>query len=113
MGGRRGQSKKSLSEKTEVVKKGGGGAGVSVFLLKVKKTVFLCLPLKSEFGFCSQTSQILQMIESGRVQQQRRTMRATMVSMEGRVTAKNLFVISEVPPFSREEPPYSAFLQQL
>ena len=40
-------------------------------------------------------------------------MRATMVNMEGRVTAKNLFVISEVPPFSREEPPYSAFLQQL
>ena len=53
------------------------------------------------------------MIESGRVQQQRRTMRATMVSMEGRVTAKNLFVISEVPPFSSEEPPYNAFLQQL
>ena len=40
-------------------------------------------------------------------------MRATMVSIEGRVTAKNLFVISEVPPFSSEEPPYSAFLQQL
>ena len=51
------------------------------------------------------TSQILQMIESGRVQQQRRTMRAIMVSKEGRVTAKNLFVISDVPPSSREEPP--------
>ena len=51
------------------------------------------------------TSQILQMIESGRVQQQRRTMRAIMVSKEGRVTAKNLFVISDVPPFSRDDPP--------
>ena len=58
------------------------------------------------------------MIESGRVQQHRRTMRAIMVSKEGRVTAKNLkkkkegrvtaknlFVISDVPPSSREEPP--------
>ena len=53
----------------------------------------------------TKTSQILQMIESGRVQQQRRTMRAIMVSKEGRVTARNLLVISEVPPFSREDPP--------
>ena len=45
------------------------------------------------------------MIESGRVQQQRRTMRAIIVSKEGRVTAKNLFVISDVPPSSREDPP--------
>ena len=43
LGGGLGQSKKSLSEKTEVVKKGGGG-GVSVFLLKVKKTVFYGSP---------------------------------------------------------------------
>ena len=52
------------------------------------------------------------MIESGRVQQQRRTMRAIMVSKEGRVTAKNLFVISDVPPSFREDPPYRAFLRR-
>ena len=37
------ESKKSLSEKTEVVKKGGEG-GLSFFLLKVKKTVLFIPP---------------------------------------------------------------------
>ena len=44
-------------------------------------------------------------MESGLVQQQSSTMRATMVSKEGRVTAKNLLVISDVPPSSMEDPP--------
>ena len=41
-GGGLAQSKKFLSEKTEVVKK--GGRGVSVFLLKVKKQFFYASP---------------------------------------------------------------------
>ena len=44
-GGGLGKYKKSLSEKTEVVKKGGRG-GVWIFWQKVKKnSFFLCLPL--------------------------------------------------------------------
>jgi len=56
------------------------------------------------------TSHILQMIESGRVQQQRRNMRVVMTIKEGRVTARNLLVISDVPVFSDTAPPYRAFL---
>jgi len=47
-GGGLAQSKKSLLEKTEVVKEGGGG--VSVFFTKSKKTVFLRLPLHFQHG---------------------------------------------------------------